>query len=132
MRFTVYDNAGSPVGDFGAYGEATAEARAQSERADKPDAVYSVLDHEHGLTLNQFSHGETLQERVHKNALQGIVVARSADQLRQVVAEYADALGFPNLGRIDYDAAVARTADHPAIAEVFQAAAEKSDQLERR
>lgn len=128
MRFTVYDHFGSPVGNFATYGEATAEAREHSTRAE-PDAVYDVRDHEYGLTVNRFRRGETLQERVHKNAYLAVVVARNADHLRQIVAEYADEVGFPELGRMDYDAAVARAAELSTAAEVFQAAAEKSDRL---
>lgn len=127
MRYSVHDDSGAPVGTFGAYGEATADARERSRA--EPDAEYSVHDHEYGLTLNRFRRGETLQERVHNNAFQAVLVARSADHLQRVVAEYADNLGFPELARIDYDAAVARAADLPSIARVFQAAAEKSDQL---
>lgn len=130
MRFTVYDTAGHPVGDFATYGEATADAREQSAQAE-PDAVYSVRDHEYALTLNRFCRGETLLERVHKNAFLAVWVARGADHLQRLIAEYADDLGFPELARIDYDAAVARAAGFPAIAAVFQAAAEKADQLDQ-
>ncbi len=130
MRFTVHDDgAGAALASFATYGEATADARERSTRAD-PDAVFNVYDHEYGLTLNQFRCGETLLERIHKNAVLAVWVARSADQLHQVVAEYADDLGFPELGEVAYDDAVARAADLPALAEVFQAAAEKSDQFE--
>ncbi len=130
MRFTVYDDSGAPVGEFGTYGEATADARERS--APEPDSVYSVRDHEYGLTLNQFRRGETLRERVHKNAFQAVLVARSTDHLQRVVAEYADELGLPELADLDYDEAVARAADLPASAKVFQAAAEKSDQFDTR
>jgi hypothetical protein len=79
------------------------------------------------LTLNAFSGGETLKERVHKNAYLAVTVARSADHLRRLVSEYADEVGLPELGDIPYDEAVARSADSPAFPDVFQAAAEKSD-----
>lgn len=130
MRFTVYDDADSPVEDFAVYGEATAEARLRSAQAKNPDAVYSVRDHEYGLTLNRFHRGESLKERLHKNAVIAVIAARSPDQLQHIVAEYADELGAPDLGTIPYDEAVARCTDSPAMVEVFQAAAEKSDQFQ--
>lgn len=132
MRFTVYDDADSPLEHFATYGEATADARMRSAHAAQPDAVFSVRDHEFGLTLNAFCGGETLKERVHKNAFLAVTVARSADHLRRVVSEYADEVGAPELGRLPYDEAVDRCADGPASDQVFQAAAEKSDELERQ
>lgn len=130
MRFTVYDDADSPLEHFATYGEATADARMRSVHADRPEAVYTVRDHEYGLTLNGFCSGETIKERVHKNAFLAVTVAHSADQLEQVVAEYVDELGLPELGRLPYDEVVARATDSPSIALVFQAAAERSDKLE--
>lgn len=130
LRFTVYDDADSPLEHFATYGEATAGARMRSVQADRPEAVYTVRDHEYGLTLNGFCSGETIKERVHKNAFLAVTVARSADQLERVVAEYVDELGLPELGGIAYDEAVTRAADSPSIARVFQAAAEQSDKIE--
>lgn len=130
VRFTVYDDADSPVEHFATYGEATADARMRSAQADKPDAVYSVRDHEFGLTLNGFCGGETVKERVHKNAFLAVTVARNADQLQRVVAEYVAEIGLPELAALPYDEVVARCADASSIAQVFQAAAEKSDRLE--
>ncbi len=129
LRFTVYDDGDSPVGHFSTYGEATADARMRSVRAERPDAVYSVRDHEYGLTRNGFCGGETIKERVHKNAFLAVTVACSTDQLRRVVTEYVEELGLPELACTPYDEVVARVADSPSIARVFQAAAEQSDRL---
>lgn len=131
MRFTVYDDADSPVEHFAAYGEATADARMRSLGTKDADAVYSVRDHEYGLIINRFQRGDSLKERVHQNAFIAVMVARSTDQLERVVAEYADDLGAPELGEIPYDEAVAQCADGPAMTGVFQAAAEKADYLQR-
>lgn len=130
MRFTVYDDADSPLEHFATYGEATADARIRSAHAARPDAVFSVRDHEYELTLNAFSCGETLKERVHKNAFLAVSVARSAAQLQRVVAEYVNELGMPELGDVCYDEAVAHAVDSPSIAQVFQAAAERLDALQ--
>jgi hypothetical protein len=130
MRFSVHDDgSGAALASFATYGEATADARERSTRA-KPDAVFHVYDLELKLTLNQFRYGETLLERIHKNAVMAVWVARSADHLQRVVTEYAEDLGLPELGEVAYDEAVPRAADLPALAEVFQAAAEKSDQFD--
>jgi hypothetical protein len=130
LRFTVYDDGESPLEHFATYGEATADARMRSIDAQRADAVFSVRDHEYGLTLNAFSGGETLKERVHKNAYLAVTVARSGDHLRRLICEYADEVGAPELGRLPYDEAVGRCADGPASDRVFQAAAEKSDELD--
>lgn len=132
MRFTVHDDADAALGHFSTYGEATADARMRSLQADSADAVFSVRDHEYGLTLNAFRRGETLKERVHKNAYLAVTVALNADQLRRLVAEYADELGVPELATISYDEAVDRCTDGPAFSEVFQAAAERLDTLQAR